>query len=99
MNPRLLKRVAVTFVAFFFSAAFILVLIRLTPNVSSRLPDMRKVTSLPGHFASQLKHIQTSCASDGDTENPLTALDAKYAHLMDDKFTYVNIKAHTSLFL
>jgi hypothetical protein len=89
-NSRLVKRVGIAFVIFTTTVIFITILTKIFPGANSQLPDMRKVMSLPGDFISGgTTRIQPSCASDLNEVNPLTALDAKYAHLADDKFTYV----------
>ena len=89
MNPRIMKRVGLSFVAFLFSAAFIVALMRMTPASDLRLPDMRKVISLPSSFAGSATGLEPQCMSDSDAESPLVKIAEKYAHLRDDKFTYV----------
>ncbi|KAI9899611.1 hypothetical protein N3K66_006072 [Trichothecium roseum] len=89
MNPRILKRVGLSFVAFLFSAAFIVALMRMTPETNVRLPDMRKVVSLPSGFAGSASGLEPQCMSDSDAESPLVKIADKYAHLRDDKFTIV----------
>jgi hypothetical protein len=81
LNPRNLKRVGIGAVIFFTTIIFITVLTRI---FGERIPP--NVVHFPQNFLASMSQHQ-SCASREGEENPLTALDAKYAHLSDEKFT------------
>lgn len=85
-NPRFLKRVGLSTIGFIFSAAFIVLFIRMTPDASTNLSSVGEAAT--HYFYPATQFTTPSCSADL-TVNPLTALDAKYAHLSDEKFTYV----------
>lgn len=88
----MVRRILFTLLAVFTAALLVTLFTRLSPLSDQYLPNMRKVLSSSGkESATMTTPFPPSCARDNDTSNPLTALDAKYAHLMDEKFTYVAI--------
>ena len=92
-GSRVLKRVALTLFAFVTAGLLVTIFTRLSPLSENYIPDVRKALFLSNYLSSKGPSVTTplapSCARQNATGNPLTALDAKYAHLMDGKFTYV----------
>lgn len=96
-GPRIVKRVALTLFAFVTAGLLVAIFTRMSPLSEHYLPAMREVMSLSSPLSSSLSGkespvttpLVSSCTRENATHNPLTGLDANYAHLMDDKFTQV----------
>lgn len=80
-NSRLMKRVGFGAIAFIFSVVIIGAMVKLTPS----------------HPTQYVSDVATKFFISKDPEDMLFKLDAKYAHLRDDKFTYVGCRTHLAM--
>jgi len=86
-NTRLFQRVGIAVIALFLSAAFTIFLVRATPSGFAWSAAQPAQPPKPPVYYSNQFTPGAPGAPEGDSDNPLVALSAKYAHLRDDKFT------------
>jgi hypothetical protein len=86
-NTRLFQRVGIAVIALFLSAAFTIFLVRATPSGFAWSAAQPAQPPKPPVYYSNQFTPGAPGAPEGDSDHPLVALSAKYAHLRDDKFT------------